>query len=815
MPSRLPATLVAVAVVATPASGARAGAPSSLPPPSVPVVGHRPPAVAGAVTGTVRDVRGGPVVGAVVRVETTAGAPVVGTVTDLRGHFRLDGLVGRLTLTVSALGYRSERRQVDVPDGASATLDVVLRDEDVAGDEVVVSTDAAEAARRSGQATAVLGERDLAAVRGATLGAALERLPGVTTLTTGPTISKPVVRGLHSERVVVVNAGLVQEGQQWGAEHAPEIDPFAPVRVEVLRGVAGVEVGLGAIGGVVRLVPRPLPETPGVGALVQADAFSNNRQGAASLLVEGATADGPRGGVAARVQASVRRAGDSRAPSYVLANTGAFERAGQAMLGWHGGPWGVDVLVSRYRTTLGVYRGAHVATADALRRLLAQGHPDDTAAAFAYTIEAPRQEITHDLATATLQHDRPGGARVIVRLGAQRNHRQEFDRHRRFETTPEGHLAFDLTLASYSLDARLRQRPRVVAGVPLVGTVGVSAMAQGNRNGAPGQLVPNFSAWTSGAFVREQASATLAGRPLRLDAGLRADVYRLIAYPRDRAAGAFVRRTTRHAGLGGALAAALDLAPRWTVGASVGTAWRPPSVNERYADGVHHGAAVYERGDPDLGRERSLAADLTLRHDGPRVSLDVGVFRTGIDGFVTQPPDTTIVTTVRGAFPLRLYRATDARLVGVDGTVAVRLVAGLSADVQGALVRGDDLAAAEPLPQMPADRVATGLAWEAPVVAGLRDARVGARVRFVDRQRRVPSVPEFAPPPPAYRVVDADASGVLTLGRVPLSLSISVSNLLDTPVRDYLSRFRLLADDPGRTVTVRVAVPLGAYHLDG
>ena len=639
-PDPLFARLLAALGVAAASAGAAWAAPGHVPPrfaplhpevaPSHSPLPSRPFGAAKTVTvaGQVRDVRGAAVVGAVVRVDGTA----LGAATDLRGHYRIDGVPdGAVSITVSAIGYRSEARRLDLTPGVAHTLDVVLREADVAGDEVVVSTDAAEVARRASQATAVLDEADLARVRGATLGEALTRIPGVTTLTTGPTIAKPVVRGLHSDRVVVVNAGLVQEGQQWGAEHAPEIDPFAPVRVEVLRGVAGVEAGVGAIGGVVRLVPRPLPESPGVGALVQASAFSNNRQGAGSLLVEGASSEGRAGGVAWRVQGSLRRAGDSRAPSYVLANTGAFERAAQASVGWHRGLWGAEATASRYRTTLGVYRGAHVGTAEALRRILAHGVPDDTAAAFGYAIEAPRQEITHDLATATLHRDSGRGDRATLQLGVQRNHRQEFDRHRRFETTPDGNLAFDLTLVSTTADARLRHRPLRVGGVPLVGTVGVSAMGQANRNGAPGQLVPNFSAWTGGAFAREQTATTVAGRRLRVEAGVRADGRVLTAYPRDRAAGAYVRRTTRYAALTGALGATLDLASAWSLAATAGTAWRPPSVNELYAEGVHHGAALYERGDPSLTRERSVGLDLTLRHDGRRVSGEVGVYRTGFD----------------------------------------------------------------------------------------------------------------------------------------------------------------------------------------
>ncbi len=772
------------------------------------------------LSGHIRDTRGAPIVGVTVELVGTTR----GTVTDADGRYRLalpDG-AGEVTVSVRAIGYRTETRTLSPRGLATLTLDLTLRDEDVAGEEVTVTTTADQVAQRTSQSTATLGERDLAAVRGATLGAALERLPGVTTLTTGPTIAKPVVRGLHSERVVLVNAGLVQEGQQWGGEHAPEIDPFAPARVEVLRGVAGVEAGVGAIGGVVRLVPRPLPEVAGVTGLVQTNGFSNSRQGAGSLLAEGATAEGAvmGGGLGWRVQGSLRRAGDSRAPGYVLANTGAYERAGQVALGWHRGAWGLDALASRYQTTLGIYRGAHVATADALRRLLQGGGAAPATGPFTYHIGAPRQEIAHDIATATLHRDGGAGDRLSVQYGVQRNHRQEYDLHNRFQTTPEGTLAFDLALVTQTLDARYRHRPGRLAGMPSVGTVGVSAMGQANRNGAAGQLVPNFSAWTGGAWAREQAATHVAGRALRLDAGVRADARALTAYPRNVAAGAYERRTTRYAALSGAFGAVYDLAPRLSLAANIGTAWRPPSVNELYANGVHHGTATYEIGDASLGRETSLGLDATLRYGGRRLAGEASIFRTAFDGFLFQPPDTAIVTTIRGAFPRRAFEQTDARLWGLDGGARLALThpgtgadRGLALDATASMVRGDDTARDEPLAGMPADRVTLGLSYAPRPTGRLSDASVGARLHLVDRQRRVPALPDFAPPPAAYRLVDIEASGTVRMGGSPVVVSLSVANVFDTAYRDYLSRFRFFADEAGRTVVLRLAVPIGGYRM--
>ncbi|MDP3433116.1 MAG: TonB-dependent receptor, partial [Bacteroidota bacterium] len=90
---------------------------------------------------------------------------------------------------------------------------------------------------------------------------ALASEPGISQVTTGVGISKPVIRGLGYNRVVVVNDGIRQEGQQWGDEHGIEIDEFAISKVEILKGPASLAYGSDAMAGVINLISAPfLPE---------------------------------------------------------------------------------------------------------------------------------------------------------------------------------------------------------------------------------------------------------------------------------------------------------------------------------------------------------------------------------------------------------------------------------------------------------------------------------------------------------------------------------------------------------------------------
>jgi iron complex outermembrane receptor protein len=126
---------------------------------------------------------------------------------------------------------------------------------------------------RPSNAEVQVSAADLEATRGQNLGETLKKLPGVTLLNTGATISKPVIQGLHSNRIAIVNNGVALESQQWGSEHAPEIDPFAAEKISVVKGAAGVRYGVGAMAGAVVLEPAPLRETEGLGGWLSLGSF--------------------------------------------------------------------------------------------------------------------------------------------------------------------------------------------------------------------------------------------------------------------------------------------------------------------------------------------------------------------------------------------------------------------------------------------------------------------------------------------------------------------------------------------------------------
>jgi iron complex outermembrane recepter protein len=251
------------------------------------------------------------------------------------------------------------------------------------------------------------------------------------------------------------NAGVPKEGQQWGGEHAPEIDAFAANEIEVIRGPGTILYGSGALGGVVRVSPRPLPTEAGVGGQLSTNSFFNNRQGAGSVLLEVAVPTLPALGLLGwRTQLTARRAGDARTPSYYLPNTGFREVDYSAALGVSRG-WGrSEVSVSHFGTDLGLYLGAHVGTVDDLERAMQNAL---TSSAFAYGIGRPNQRVDHDLLAWTTTLTLPHATQLDVAYGYKHNNSREYDS--RGFAAGGARAAFALELYTHSLDVKYRHAP--------------------------------------------------------------------------------------------------------------------------------------------------------------------------------------------------------------------------------------------------------------------------------------------------------------------------------------------------------------------
>lgn len=737
---------------------------------------------------------GAAIAGAIVAVPAAARSSVSGR----DGQYALERLPRDTVLfRVRFIGYAERVLRVDLTRGG-AHLDVALTPRAVVLDSLSVTSEARpEDVLRNENAIATMTAEDVTSDRGQTLGETIRELPGVSVIQFGPAISKPVVRGLHSQRLRVMNGDVPQEGQQWGEEHAPEIDAFAAGEIEVIRGGGAVLYGSDAIAGVVRVLPRPLPVYGNLGGELATNLFANNRQGAASLVVEGARLPVPLLGPAAwRLQGTLRRAGDARTPGYYLVNTGYSEINGSATLGIRRGWGGAELGYSRFSTELGTYLGAHVSTVTDLER--AMQNPLK-ASEFSYAINRPKQKVSHDLVALRSDFLLGGRARLDVNYGFQYNSRNEYDGIG--FASGSSRPAFGLRLYTHSVDVRLSHAPLG----KLAGSIGVSGLRQGNLSPGRSFLIPQYRLYTAGVYGLEQLSL----RRWTFSLGVRYDYRWQRAYQYGAPVVISPAETKDWDGLSGSLGWSHEFRDGWSLAGSAGRAWRAPNVSERFSAGVHHGTAQYQLGDSSIGAERSLQLDLTLRHVGRAWRVEVSGYQNRIDGYIYLRPFGDIAT-VRGAYPGYRFAQVDARLRGLEASTLVTPSRWWSLYLSGTLVRGIDRTTHEALFDIPADRLIGNVRFYPGTSGRWRDPYLELGTTLVRTQDHTPRNTVYRLPTDGYALfhLEVGAAGLRVLGR-QLQWSLAVRNLLDTRYRDYLTRYRLFVNDPGRDFVARLSMPFG------
>lgn len=623
--------------------------------------------------------------------------------------------------------------------------------------------------------------REVDETRGQTLGEVLRRVTGVSVLQTGSTIFKPVIHGLHSQRVILLNQEVRLEGQQWGSEHAPEIDPFIADRFVVLKGAGAIRYGSDAIGGAILVEPRPLVFDQRVRGEINTGYFTNNRQYVLNAQVEGNLKNAPA--FSWRTHITYKRGGTARTPDYWLQNTGLQELNLSGMAAYRKQGFRADLYLSSFSTQIGIFTGAHIGNLTDLLSTIASPRPLQNDDRFSYSIDRPYQKVNHLLGKLKASWTDAQASKWQFVLAHQENKRSEYDRAL-LSSRPE----LSLSIGSTSLDLNRES----VRSAKRLGSFGFQGLYQQNVWSGSRFFIPNFSLWNLGIYATEKWGTD----KWSLEAALRAD-YRHLQVYRNRN-GAATSRQHQFFNPSGTLSASRQLSKHLLVRWNASYAWRAPHVNELYVNGLHHGTASFEIGDSSFRAEKSfknlLQGQLQL-DSSTTVDLTMHVNR--LDGFINLVPSTPPTLTLRGAYPTFRYIQTQALISGVDIRFDHSFNAHWSAGAKAALLWARDLRANDWLAQMPANRFEGQLTY-AFSTRRFQKSYVSPSVLHVMRQVRVPVTPDYLPPPDAYTLLGIQFASSVQFGSKSIYFQLGVQNLLNTRYRDYMNRFRYFNDEVGR-----------------
>jgi iron complex outermembrane receptor protein len=715
------------------------------------------------VSGTVSDTAGAPLAGA--RVTLTELARTV--TTGPEGHFRFPSVPGgTYHLSIAAIGFAPQVQRITVAD-SELTVSIRLRPSVVELTELqVTASPSATTLLDSPQPVSAISGEQLLERQAPTLGETVEKLPGVRNLSTGPGVGKPVIRGLTSNRVLVVVDGQRLETQQWGDEHGPNVETEDAERIEVIRGPASVLYGSDALGGVVNVVQKDLPDAIGRPGFVRGritTAYStNNERPLGSVNLQGA-----EGAVGFRASLTGRSSEDIRTPDGPLFNSGGRALGGSGAVGYRGS-WGSAALTYSHRD----------------EKLEIHEDPAEEPGA------TPLQRIAEDRAKASVTLP-VGAARLEGDLAFERNRRREFEEARTAD------VALGLLSTAYTANLHYHH----AAFGRWAGVFGASGLINSFEKFGAETLIPNSRASAVGVYGFEQGEY---GR-WNVSVGARFD-YRVLDVDADDELGVVEQRRT-YASLSGNLGVLYHLNETAALVLNAGRGFRAPSSFELFANGVHEGTVAFERGDSTLRNERSLNTDLAFRVQTSRVRAELGVFANFIQDFIYARP--TAETDPTSGFQIFDVTQGDARLLGFEGAVQYHPTAFLHLDGSADYTHGQNTASDTPLPAIPPFRATYTIRLEGERLGRLGEPYISLGGETNARQSRLdPSEAAFfgqsGYQTAGYTLVNLGAGFGLPVAGQTLQLDLQLRNAFDRRYTSFLSRYKTYALDPGRNLTVRL-----------
>lgn len=766
----------------------------------LPFIGH------GQITGTVTHERSEPLPNAAVLLLPDS----VVTVTDVQGRFSImPPQNGTYTLEVRYVAHGEVQKTV-VYEGEPLKLDFSLRFSAERLGEVLIEGEHGH--HDEMLANVHLEEGFVEMQTKGALAQTLERVPGIAAINVGVGISKPVIRGLYGNRLIVMSDNVKQEGQQWGSDHGLEIDQYDVEEVEIVKGPASLQYGSDGLGGVLNVLPRKIPEKNTLSGSMLGNFRSNNLHGGGAVKL-GVNVNNIFGSV----RYSHQEFGDYAVPADsfdylgyrlpifdgILKNTAGREQNISGTVGILRG-WGLTRLdVSHYNLSIGLFSGA-VGTP----RSYALQHDGDHR-----NVDFPSQRVQHTKAVLSQEFFFHDEEILHLHVGFQQNLRQEFS-FPEFHSLPDAgseRLAMELLLRTWTVNGHYTHRVRP----DLKNTYGFDGQYQTNTVDGFEYLLPDFRTWRSGIYAISNWDAT---ELLMVQGGLRADYGGNVTDFRQRyvySSNGDIRdslsspATEQHFyNVSGSMGINYSLRPeRWWLKVNAGKSFRIPYPNETVSNGMHHGTFRHEMGTPDLQSEHGYQLDISTEWKRAKWEGSVATYFNYFDGYIYLSPSGRF-SALPEAGQIYRYEQHDAIYTGFEVDWSWRPWPWVQLHQAYEYVWNINLETSLPLPFTPPGSMLSELRFQHQELNVLKDMYLFAAHRYVLAQNRVD---RNEMPTPAYNLLDAGLGFKVRGSRFKvahLEISFSVQNILNTSYLNHLSRYRLInVPEQGRNFVVTVKVP--------
>lgn len=682
-------------------------------------------------------------------------------------------------------------------------------------DNIVISAESIEQKLRKNLTTSVdvANKKFLKQYFTGNLMQTLEYVPGVRSMDVGAGFSKPMVRGMGFNRIVVSEQGIKQEGQQWGSDHGLEIDAFNMSKILVYKGPQALQYGSDAIGGVIEIAPPTPPAKNSLFGEIQLIGKSINQTVGGSIQL----------GIKknrwfTQVRYTELQFGDYRVPTDSITyltqkipiynrrvkNTAGYERDGSIYTHYSYQNYEASIAISNVYQKVGFFPGAH-GVPDASRV------KDDGKSR---NIELPYSSVNHIKAT-TMQSYRLPWVKLSLNLGYQNNRRKEFSLfHTHYGSqkppviNPNKELDFNLNTYSSSFQVATTELEKWSL------KWGIDGQIQQNNIGGYGFLLPQYNRniwgtylladWNilpnlkmTGGIRYDQGQVDIKGyqdiylEDYLLQMGYNAEdvaFYQWRSYP--------VKKSFSDVSTSVGIVWSKG---KHTLKGNLGKSFRLPGANELASNGVHHGTFRHELGDPNLNSERGWQLDADYHFEGDRVRFTLAPYISWFSNYIyLKPTGNWSILPHAG----QIYQFTGAKvtLMGAELSFDVDILNDLNYSFMGEYIYTQNNNEHTPLSFTPPATMRNIIRYSP------KRWSVYAELYSIARQTNIAKNEQQTA---GANLLNMGISYSLPIRGNYIELSLSAKNILNKKYFNHLSFYRKVEiPEPGRNIQLSILIPL-------
>jgi iron complex outermembrane receptor protein len=581
---------------------------------------------------------------------------------------------------------------------------------------------------------------------------ALAKLPGISQMTTGNSIAKPVIRGLYGNRILVSLSGLRFDNQQWQDEHGMGLSHIGISRVEVIKGPAALLYGSDAVGGVINVIEE-VPATEGLRVDAGTQLFSNTRgtlTDAGLMKRKGSRWWNLRAGFESHADyrdGANSRVLNSRSNGLYFKGGFGFERKNWKQVNNY------HFSNNHYGFIIDDLLNSFSADAPWSRKMAGPHH--------IVLLNLLNSQNTFVLRRSTLK----------LNAGVQSNSRRE----------DEGGGQISLNMHLVSALEKLQWEKSL--GEKLTVVVNQQFNFINNTNYGGRIIIPdaNMLEAGSGAYVK-----FVSGRWV-VESGLGGSFKSIKTFETRtlNAAGKDVLPFQRNNFTGNAMLGVVYQGGKyWTVKSNMASGYRAPNLAELSSDGIHEGVYRFEIGDPDMRTERNLNTDISLDYHGRSLFTSASVYYNRFYDYIylAGTPQSFF------GFPVYRYHQQGARLYGGEFVLHYKpaFVKGIEFKEQIAVTNGllDDR---NYMPFIPAAKMTSSIIYRKSFTGKIADVMIEPEWQSVFRQSHAA---QFETPTADYQLFNLYAGMELRSPSGNWRLGITCKNLTNKKYADHLSRLK-------------------------